>query len=97
MSKMGHHHRVVCVVGAFAGDWIGRASGLYAEGEAAGFLMALLGAVVQLLIYHLVRGPLFARVGIACLRNHRPDSFRATQNLNPRLFASIARLWADWR
>jgi len=39
------------IVGAVAGGWIGRGLGLYGPGEPAGFLMAVLGAVVVLAIY----------------------------------------------
>ena len=36
------------------GGWIGRVMGLYREGEAAGFLMAVVGAIVILALYGLV-------------------------------------------
>ncbi|HUF30506.1 MAG TPA: GlsB/YeaQ/YmgE family stress response membrane protein [Gemmatimonadaceae bacterium] len=42
------------IAGAFVGTYIGRALGFYAPGEAAGFLMSLLGAVLLLLIYRMV-------------------------------------------
>ena len=41
------------VAGALLGGWIGRAMGLYTEGEGAGFFMALLGAVLLLALYRL--------------------------------------------
>jgi uncharacterized membrane protein YeaQ/YmgE (transglycosylase-associated protein family) len=41
------------IAGALLGGFLGRAMGLYGEGEAAGFLMSLLGAVALLLIYRL--------------------------------------------
>lgn len=44
------------IVGAFVGTFLGRALGLYAEGEAAGWIMSLIGAVIVLLIYRMVTG-----------------------------------------
>jgi uncharacterized membrane protein YeaQ/YmgE (transglycosylase-associated protein family) len=41
------------IAGALLGGFLGRAMGLYGEGEAAGVLMSLLGAVALLLIYRL--------------------------------------------
>lgn len=45
---------VLGVVGAMLGGWIGRAMGFYREGEAAGFIMAVVGAVIVLALYRLV-------------------------------------------
>ena len=42
------------IVGAVLGGWIGRAAGMYAPGEPAGFVMATLGAIVLLVIYRAV-------------------------------------------
>ena len=42
------------IAGAFVGTFIGRALGFYNPGEAAGFLMSLLGAVLLLLIYRMI-------------------------------------------
>ena len=39
------------IVGAVLGGFLGRSMGLYQEGEAAGFLMSLIGAVVVLFLY----------------------------------------------
>ncbi len=47
---------VLGIVGALLGGFIGRALGLYNEGEAAGFIMALLGAIAVLLIYRMSIG-----------------------------------------
>jgi len=44
---------VLGVVGALLGGWVGRLIGLYREGEAAGFIMAVVGAVVVLALYRL--------------------------------------------
>jgi uncharacterized membrane protein YeaQ/YmgE (transglycosylase-associated protein family) len=41
------------IVGALIGGFLGRAMGLYREGEAAGFFMALLGSIVLLFIYRM--------------------------------------------
>ena len=44
------------VGGSLAATYIGRLVGFYQEGEAAGFLMGLLGAIVLLVLYGMVRG-----------------------------------------
>jgi uncharacterized membrane protein YeaQ/YmgE (transglycosylase-associated protein family) len=44
------------IAGALLGGWIGRALGLYGPGEPAGFLMALLGAILLLAIYRVAVG-----------------------------------------
>ena len=41
---------VLGIVGALLGGWLGRVSGLYPDSQFAGFLMAVVGAVVVLLI-----------------------------------------------
>jgi uncharacterized membrane protein YeaQ/YmgE (transglycosylase-associated protein family) len=38
--------------GAFLGGFVGRAIGMYQEGQPAGFIMSLIGAVVLVAIYH---------------------------------------------
>ncbi len=45
---------VLGVGGALLGGWLGRVMGLYHEGEAAGFIMAVVGAVIVLAVYRLV-------------------------------------------
>jgi len=45
------------IAGAVVGGFVGRALGFYGPGEAAGFLMSTLGAVILLFIYHKVRRP----------------------------------------
>ena len=42
------------VVGALLGGFLGRAVGLYGPGEAAGFVMSVLGAIVLLGLYRLL-------------------------------------------
>src|SRR5262245_22914342 len=44
---------VLGVVGALLGGWLGRVMGLYTAGEPAGFLMAVVGAVIVLALYRL--------------------------------------------
>ena len=44
------------IAGAVLGGFLGRALGLYSEGEPAGFLMALVGAVLLLAIYRMMIG-----------------------------------------
>ena len=44
------------IAGALLGGFIGRALGFYNEGEPAGFIMAVLGAIVLLAIYRAVIG-----------------------------------------
>jgi len=43
---------VIGVAGAFLGGLIGRATGMYREGDPVGFLMALIGAMLLLAVYH---------------------------------------------
>ena len=48
------------IAGAVLGGFAGRAMGLYGEGEAAGFLMSFVGAVLLLVLYRM-----FARRSVA--------------------------------
>lgn len=41
---------VLGIVGALLGGWLGQVSGLYPESQFAGFIMAVVGAVVVLLL-----------------------------------------------
>jgi uncharacterized membrane protein YeaQ/YmgE (transglycosylase-associated protein family) len=41
------------VAGAFLGSFLGQAIGLYAPGEAAGWIMSVVGALVLLFLYRL--------------------------------------------
>jgi uncharacterized membrane protein YeaQ/YmgE (transglycosylase-associated protein family) len=43
------------IAGSFVGTFIGRALGMYSQGESAGFIMSVIGAIVLLGIYHLIR------------------------------------------
>jgi uncharacterized membrane protein YeaQ/YmgE (transglycosylase-associated protein family) len=44
---------VLGIVGALLGGWLGRLFGFYREGDAAGFVMAVVGAVIVLALYRL--------------------------------------------
>ena len=46
---------ILGIVGALVATFLGRALGLYAPGEPAGFIGSVIGAIIVLLIYHLVR------------------------------------------
>jgi uncharacterized membrane protein YeaQ/YmgE (transglycosylase-associated protein family) len=45
---------VLGILGALVAGWIGRAFGLYAPGEGAGFVAATIGAIIVLAIYYTV-------------------------------------------
>jgi uncharacterized membrane protein YeaQ/YmgE (transglycosylase-associated protein family) len=47
---------VLGIVGALLGGFLGRSVGWYREGEPAGFVMAVVGAVVLLVLYRLITG-----------------------------------------
>jgi uncharacterized membrane protein YeaQ/YmgE (transglycosylase-associated protein family) len=42
------------VLGALLGGWLGRGLGMYQSGDAAGFVMSVIGAVVLLGLYRLI-------------------------------------------
>jgi len=44
------------IAGSLVATFLGRLVGFYKQGEAAGFLMAVVGAIVLLVVYTLVRG-----------------------------------------
>jgi len=44
------------IAGALLGGWLGRVVGLYQEGQGAGFIMSLIGAIILLAIYRLIIG-----------------------------------------
>jgi uncharacterized membrane protein YeaQ/YmgE (transglycosylase-associated protein family) len=46
---------LIGIGGSIIGTWVGRALGWYQEGQSAGFLMSLIGAIILLGIYHLLR------------------------------------------
>ena len=45
---------VLGVVGSFLGGFLGRALSIYREGEPAGFVMSLLGAIIVVVAYHAI-------------------------------------------
>jgi uncharacterized membrane protein YeaQ/YmgE (transglycosylase-associated protein family) len=44
------------IVGALVATFLGQAMGIYAAGQAAGFIGAVVGAILVLFIFNLVRG-----------------------------------------
>ncbi len=44
------------IAGSFVATYLGEALGLYRPGQSAGFFGAVIGAIVLLAVYHLVRG-----------------------------------------
>ncbi len=44
---------IVGIVGALLATFLGRALGWYADGEAAGFIMSVVGAIIVLFIYNM--------------------------------------------
>ncbi len=47
---------LIGIAGSIVATFIGRALGLYAEGDSAGFLMSVVGAILLLVIYHMIVG-----------------------------------------
>lgn len=45
---------ILGIAGALAATFLGQLMGLYSEGHPAGFIASVLGAVVLLVIYHLI-------------------------------------------
>lgn len=43
------------IAGSFVGTFLGRFVGWYQEGESAGFIMSLIGALILLGLYHLYK------------------------------------------
>jgi uncharacterized membrane protein YeaQ/YmgE (transglycosylase-associated protein family) len=46
---------LIGIAGSFVATYIGRALGWYQEGQSAGFIMSVLGAILLLGIYHVIR------------------------------------------
>ena len=46
---------LIGIAGSLLGGFLGRLLGLYGEGEAAGFIMSVIGAIVLLGVYHLLK------------------------------------------
>lgn len=47
---------VLGIAGSLIATFLGRLVGFYKEGEAAGFFMALIGAIVLLVVFSMVKG-----------------------------------------
>jgi uncharacterized membrane protein YeaQ/YmgE (transglycosylase-associated protein family) len=47
---------ILGIVGAFVATFLGQALGWYSAGEGAGLIGAVVGAIIVLLIYHMVTG-----------------------------------------
>lgn len=47
---------VLGIAGALIGGFAGQSLGFYREGEPAGFIMAVLGSIILLLLYRMVAG-----------------------------------------
>jgi uncharacterized membrane protein YeaQ/YmgE (transglycosylase-associated protein family) len=46
---------ILGIVGALVATFLGQAMGIYAAGQSAGFIGAVIGAIIVLAIYHMVR------------------------------------------
>ena len=44
------------IAGSLIATWVGQALGWYAPGAPAGFFGSLIGAIILLVVYHMVRG-----------------------------------------
>lgn len=47
---------LIGIAGAFVGGFLGRALGLYQPDQPAGFIMSLVGALILLFLYRLIKG-----------------------------------------
>ena len=47
---------LIGIAGSLLATFLGQAMGLYAAGQSAGFIGAVIGAIILLAIYHLLRG-----------------------------------------
>ncbi len=47
---------ILGIVGAFVATWIGQTIGWYHDGEAAGFIGAVVGSIIILVIYRMIAG-----------------------------------------
>lgn len=48
---------ILGIVGAFVATWLGQALGWYGPGQGAGFIGAIVGAVIVLFIYGMIAKP----------------------------------------
>ena len=47
---------ILGIAGAFLAGFLGRAMGWYGEGDVAGFIASVIGAIILLIIYRLIAG-----------------------------------------
>ena len=47
---------ILGIAGAFLAGFLGRAMGWYGEGDPAGFIASVIGAIILLIIYRMFRG-----------------------------------------
>jgi uncharacterized membrane protein YeaQ/YmgE (transglycosylase-associated protein family) len=47
---------ILGIVGALVATFLGQAMGIYSAGQSAGFIGAVVGAIVVLFVYNLIRG-----------------------------------------
>jgi uncharacterized membrane protein YeaQ/YmgE (transglycosylase-associated protein family) len=47
---------LIGIAGALIGGFLGREMGLYSEGDPVGFVMAVVGSIILLLLYRMVAG-----------------------------------------
>ena len=47
---------ILGIAGAFLAGFLGRAMGWYGEGDAAGFIASVIGAIILLVIYRMIAG-----------------------------------------
>ena len=47
---------ILGIAGAFLAGFLGRAMGWYGEGDAAGFIASVIGAILLLIIYRMIAG-----------------------------------------
>jgi uncharacterized membrane protein YeaQ/YmgE (transglycosylase-associated protein family) len=47
---------LIGIVGSMLATWIGLKLGLYQDGQTAGFIMSVIGAIILLLIYRVIKG-----------------------------------------
>jgi len=47
---------LIGIAGSFLASWLGRAVGWYQEGQAAGFIMSVVGALILLAGYRMIKG-----------------------------------------
>ena len=47
---------ILGIAGAFLAGFLGRAMGWYGEGDAAGFIASVIGAIILLIIYRMIAG-----------------------------------------